>query len=749
MKILIVSSAPTAHCGIARYAVQQATVMRQEGHTVDWASCDGGTEGVKHPLKLHDWTDFAKLPVIARGYDRVIMHYQHDLYFRGLDPADISYKNLILAGLFSLHPNVEVVAHELLYKLLSPKEMPRRIWSTERLKWSMAKKLVLHTDRERVRLLEQMPTLAPRIELKEHHSEMVKFRDISQEIAREELGVPARGKVFLCIGFIQESKGFDRAIRAFSRIAAPDARLYVVGSIRVEEPQHRRHLEMMKQLASLDPRIKVIERFVDDALFDTWISASDVVVLPYRHIWSSSVAARARLFEKRLLVSNVGGLKEQLAPGDFAFETEIELTQALSALSGGPKASLVRKHRSGEGLRLAFVLPWYGSDIPGGAESQARRTAIKLASTGAKVEVLTSTVQDYFHDWSVNARKAGVELVDGLPVRRFPVAQRNAAAFAAVNAKVTAKQPIDANELRIFQDEMIKCPQLIEYISTHRKDYDFFIFTPYMFATSAKGAAACPGQAIHIPCIHDEGYLELDWYKETMRSAAGIFFNAPPERDLAVSHFGLRADRYILAGMGLETDWFGDGESFKFDQGLGDYLTFVGRKEDTKNFPMLLQYFRRYRDERAPDLSLLIFGPGSLQADPADGRSVIDFGFAPEGLKRDALAGALALCQPSVLESFSLTVMESWLAERPVLVHTDGAVTRNHCERSGGGLWFKTYFEFAACVDRLRADKVLAAKMGRAGRDFVNENYSWPVVLDKYLEGFERWKAPAVVRAAS
>ena len=46
MKILIVSSAPTAHCGIARYAAQQATVMRQEGHTVDWASCDGGTEGV-------------------------------------------------------------------------------------------------------------------------------------------------------------------------------------------------------------------------------------------------------------------------------------------------------------------------------------------------------------------------------------------------------------------------------------------------------------------------------------------------------------------------------------------------------------------------------------------------------------------------------------------------------------------------------------------------------------------------------
>ncbi len=746
MKILIVSSAPHAHCGIARYASQQATTLRQEGHTVDWASCDGGTEDVQHPLNLHDRLDFARLPLIARSYDRVIIHYQHDLYFRGLDATDISVKNLILAGLFTTHPNVEVMLHEILYKLLSAHEVPRRVWTTERLKWSSARKIVLHTEREKQRLVERMPSLASRIELKEHHSEMVKFRDVPQATAREELGVPAKGRVFLCIGFIQESKGFDRAIRAFSRSASPDSRLYVVGSIRVEE--HRRHLELLHQLASLDHRVTVIERFVDDALFDTWLSASDVVVLPYRNIWSSSVAARARLFEKRLVVSNVGGLKEQLVAGDVAFETELELNHAMATLSTGPRATVPLRAPNGKGLRLAFVLPWFGADIPGGAEAQARRNAVRLAATGAKVEVLTTTIREYFSDWSVNARKAGLEVVDGLPVRRFPVLPRDAKRFSRVNDKITAGQPVSAAELRIFQDEMVKSPQLIDYIAKHRHEFDYFIFTPYMFSTSIKGAAACPGQAIHIPCLHDEGYLALDCYRDMLTSARGVFFNSAPELELAQQKYGLKPENCVLTGNGLDTDWYGDGEGFKYDQGLGDYLVFVGRKEASKNFPLLLEYFRRYRDERAPDLSLLIFGPGRVQADASDGRSVIDFGFAPEGRKRDALAGALALCQPSVLESFSLTVAESWLAERPVLVHSKGAVTRRHCEDSGGGLWFETYFEFAACVDRLRADRVLAAQLGRAGRDYVHENYSWPVVVEKYLEGFKRWKNEALSNAS-
>lgn len=747
MKVLIVATAPRAHCGIAAYAVQQAELLRREGHTVDWASTDRGTEDVRYPLQGRDRRDLARLSLIARGYDKVILHYQHDLFYRALDARDLSSKNLLLAALFRSHPDVEVVVHELIADLVDAKKVGRRVATTEQLKWRAAKKLVFHTETERRRFVAAMPSAAGRCVVREHHAEMVKFREVSQAKARTELSIPAQAPVFLCIGFIQESKGFDRAIRAFAQVKNADARLYIVGSLRLERLADRQHLDQLRAFAERDARVTVLEQFVDDAQFDTWLSAADVVLLPYRDICSSGVAARSRLHSKRMLVSNAGGLKDQLGTGDLVFDTDLELAHTLNTLASGAKAALLRQHRTAEGLKLVFVQPWFGRDIPGGAESQARRTLQHLAAAGAQVEVLTTTIQDYFHDWSVNARRAGVEEIDGITVRRFPVQRRDAKAFNAVAEKVVARDAISAEERRTFEEEMIKCPELAQWIREHRGEHHFFFFVGYMWSTTVNGSAACPGQAVHIPCLHDEGYLDLDWYARMFREARGVLFNSPAERDLAVRRFGIPTENFALPGEGLETDWIGNGDRFRTEHGLGDYLLFIGRKDKDKNFPLLMDYFRRYRDERAPELSLVLFGPGERIVDAIDGQSVLDLGFAKDAVKRDALAGSLALVQPSVLESFSLTIMESWIAERPVLVHKRCDVTKDHATRSGGGLWFESYFEFAACVDRLRADRALAAKLGAAGRSYVLSNYSWPTVIDQYLAAFERWRgAPSIAR---
>ena len=44
-----------------------------------------------------------------------------------------------------------------------------------------------------------------------------------------------------------------------------------------------------------------------------FIVAADTVVLPYRHIWSSSVAERAAMFDRPVIATKVGGLADQLA----------------------------------------------------------------------------------------------------------------------------------------------------------------------------------------------------------------------------------------------------------------------------------------------------------------------------------------------------------------------------------------------------------------------------------------------------
>jgi glycosyltransferase involved in cell wall biosynthesis len=122
---------------------------------------------------------------------------------------------------------------------------------------------------------------------------------------------------------------------------------------------------------------------------------------------------------------------------------------------------------------------------------------------------------------------------------------------------------------------------------------------------------------------------------------------------------------------------------------------------------------------------------------------VIDLGFVPIEDKRDSYSAATLLCQPSVMESFSIVMMESWLAGRPVLVNADCDVTAEHTKASGGGFAFSDYESFREAVVKLSRDEELALKMGLAGQEYVNSYYVWPKVTDRFMELFESFEMAA------
>ena len=102
--------------------------------------------------------------------------------------------------------------------------------------------------------------------------------------------------------------------------------------------------------------------------------------------------------------------------------------------------------------------------------------------------------------------------------------------------------------------------------------------------------------------------------------------------------------------------------------------------------------------------------------------------------KYDAYGAAELFCNPSEMESFSLVIMESWLAGRPVLVNGKCAVTKDFVRQTGGGLYFENYMEFEGSVSYLTEQKETAAKMGRKGRRYVTEHFDWNVITKKYLQ---------------
>jgi glycosyltransferase involved in cell wall biosynthesis len=107
-------------------------------------------------------------------------------------------------------------------------------------------------------------------------------------------------------------------------------------------------------------------------------------------------------------------------------------------------------------------------------------------------------------------------------------------------------------------------------------------------------------------------------------------------------------------------------------------------------------------------------------------------GFVDDAVKQSALAGALALVQPSYFESFSMILSEAWAHRKPALVQGHCEVLAGQCRRSGGGIPYRGFAEFEAAVDLLAEDGPLRARLGAAGRRFVEEQYTWDTVLDRY-----------------
>jgi glycosyltransferase involved in cell wall biosynthesis len=152
----------------------------------------------------------------------------------------------------------------------------------------------------------------------------------------------------------------------------------------------------------------------------------------------------------------------------------------------------------------------------------------------------------------------------------------------------------------------------------------------------------------------------------------------------------------------------------------------------------LYRYVRRYV-EAGHELRLVVIGSGPVTPPR---HAAFDFrGFVSETAKAQACGAALALCQPSHHESFSRVIMESWMAGRPVLVNENCPPTRGHVERSKGGLAFRSYEEFAAAVDWLKANPALATQMGRNGQRYVQQNYLWPLVVDRFERIVKSWHA--------
>jgi glycosyltransferase involved in cell wall biosynthesis len=415
-------------------------------------------------------------------------------------------------------------------------------------------------------------------------------------------------------------------------------------------------------------------------------------------------------------------------------------------------------------LKIAFVVPWYGKTIGGGAEAECRHLveALREFHPEVEVEVISTTLKEFAADWNKIHHKEGLHTEDGVQVRRFNPDYSGHPDFGYINIyrlaiPVTADLHLPSGGIRspltpqeeqeTFLQSMVNSSLMYKYLEKNKNTYDFFVFLPYMFATTIRGVGIVQSKAIVMPCLHDERYAYLNLCRDMMQKARSLLFFVNADHKLANRLYKLDNKQFVLGAI-VDKAPKGDGERFraKFDI-QGPFLIYAGRKIAGKNLPMLVDYFLKLRREPwAKDLKLVIIGKGDLDYSGREADGLHDIGFVSVQDKFDAFAAADLLCQPSQNESFSIVMMEAWLQDTPCLVYDKCDVTVEHCERSGGGKWFGGFASFSRAAHEILGNKSLAKKMGSLGREYVTANYQPKIVVDRFVNYLTELKAESPSR---
>jgi len=196
----------------------------------------------------------------------------------------------------------------------------------------------------------------------------------------------------------------------------------------------------------------------------------------------------------------------------------------------------------------------------------------------------------------------------------------------------------------------------------------------------------------------------------------------------------------FLVGMGVEPPPAPDVDGFRARHGLErPYVLYAGRIDAGKGCAEMLAHHAHYRRERAEAAELVLIGRLAMDEPKQDG--VRYLGFLGEPEKAAAMAGARAIVCPSPYESLSIVLLEGFALGTPGLVNASSPVLEEHCLRSNAGLYYGDGDEYVDALDALVRDPRLRAALGANGRRYVDAEYRWDVVLD-------RWRALIVAAAA-
>ncbi len=300
MRIGLVSTYPPIECGIATYTQYLTDALKKLGDETFIFSphgCKGdcafgcyssGEKGIA-----------ASIFLMASKMTPDIMHIQHEFGLYG-ELKGVQIIELILRCR-AIEMPVLATLHTVKDEIPRDEEIVLRIIVQE------CNAIVVHEEKHK-KTLEDYFGHADKITVIPHG-----IRDIKPvHGAREKLGVEGRKVALLC-GYLRHTKRFDRAINAFPAVAdaLPDALLLVAGKSRsADHPEYQKQIYTLIENSPAKDRIMLLHGQFPQHVFDTIISAADIVIVPYELGGQSGIMAHAFAFGKPVVTSDLAAFRD-------------------------------------------------------------------------------------------------------------------------------------------------------------------------------------------------------------------------------------------------------------------------------------------------------------------------------------------------------------------------------------------------------------------------------------------------------
>jgi len=382
-------------------------------------------------------------------------------------------------------------------------------------------------------------------------------------------------------------------------------------------------------------------------------------------------------------------------------------------------------------MKLGLVVPRYGEDVVGGIEHWLRLLCEHLvALKGWDVEVFTTCAVSAA-TWADELPPGDSELAGVRVHRRRSVSGRDPRSGAlGVMVRYGPSVVPDPVARRFVELVGPVCPDVIDAAAA--SDCDLVAVTPYLFWPAPAAAPRLGRRMIFHPAAHDEPELHLPVMRAVFGAVGGLAYNSYAEQALVERTFRVA---HLPAGVigASVVEGTGQPEAARAALGLAPgerFVLCVGRVERAKGSHVLAEMWRLYRSRRPGAPRLVLLGPvhEALQGDD----DVVVAGRQPEPVKWGAFQACELAVSPSAWESFSLVVLEAWLAGAAVLVNRRCEATLEHCLRSRGGMSFFDYADFETVVDRLLGDRRLREQLVSNGRSYTRRVFDWSALVDRY-----------------